>query len=177
VRTRITGPLGLRSTVQNPSGDDLKRMATGHRGKSLPVSRLSFDALAGCLDVESGRTRTKLSEAMTMTRKERASETAEAKIGMCWFIVALPEPYQLYWHPGTTLGYISFIGFSRTPPAAVAIVCNSRQDTAQAGMIDFGLQLLNDLASPVRDKLILDASRKRNQTHPRTRNQVDPPKK
>ena len=103
VRTRITGPLGLHSTMQNPSDDDLKRMATGHRGKYLPVSRLSFDALAGCgalcssaddllrfLDVESGRTRTKLSEAMTMTRKERASETAAAKFGMCWFILLCP---------------------------------------------------------------------------------------
>ena len=103
VRTRITGPLGLHSTMQNPSDDDLKRMATGHRGKYLPVSRLSFDALAGCgalcssaddllrfLDVESGWTRTKLSEAMTMTRKERASETAAAKFGMCWFILLCP---------------------------------------------------------------------------------------
>ena len=89
----------------------------------------------------------------------------------------MPEPYQLYRHGGTTLGCMSFIAFSRAPPAAVVILCNSRQETAQEGMTGFGLELLNDLASPERDKLILEASRKRNQTHPRTRNQVDPPKK
>jgi CubicO group peptidase (beta-lactamase class C family) len=158
VRTRITGPLGMKSTTI-ALGDDLRaRLAPGHDREGKRAANWDFDALAGAgalrstandlltfLAANLGLVESPLAPAMaSMVKTRRPSGTPGLEIALGWHVF-VRDGREIVWHNGGTGGYRSFVGFD--PKSRAGVVVLSNMFTA-AGVDDIGRHLL-DSAIPL----------------------------
>jgi CubicO group peptidase (beta-lactamase class C family) len=154
VRTRITAPLGMKSTGISLTPEMKARLAVGHNAELKAVPNWDFQALAGCgalrsdaddlltfLAANLGYIQSPLAPAMAAMRAvRRPTGTASlGEIGLGWLIVK-PSGSQVVWHNGGTGGYRSFLGF--VPSTRVGVVVLANTFTA-AGVDDIGMHLLD----------------------------------
>ncbi len=138
LRSRITGPLGMKSTfVALP--DDQAKFATAHNAKGDPVSGWTFGCMHGCgairstaddmltfLEVCSGRRVTKLEKAMLMTQEKRTISSARWDIGLGWFMGHDPATRH-WWHNGGTGGFATYLAYSRNPGVGIVVLSNQER--------------------------------------------------
>ena len=164
-RTRITGPLGMKSTVVVP-GDSLRaRLAPGHDASRARVGNWDFDALAGAgalrstandlltfLAANIGLAESPLAPAMaSMLTTRRPTGGPGMDIALGWHI-AKNGDREIVWHNGGTGGYRSFVGFDPKRRAGVVVLANM---FTEAGVDDIGRHLLDPsapLAAPPKQR-------------------------
>jgi CubicO group peptidase (beta-lactamase class C family) len=153
VRSRITGPLGMRSTGITLSPDLKTRLAVGHSSMLQPVENWDLPTLAGAgalrssandllifLAASLGYTPSALASALSaMTASRRATGTQGLDVALGWHILT-GNGKEIVWHNGGTGGYRSFIGYD--PKARVGVVVLSNAGT-MAGPDDIGRHLLD----------------------------------
>ena len=124
VRSRISGPLEMNSTVITVPQALRTRFAVGHNEKLVPVSTWELPTLAGAgalrssandllkfLAANLGYTTSPLAPAMARTLSGRRSAgSPNMDIGLGWHILK-GEGKEMIWHNGGTGGYRSFIGY------------------------------------------------------------------
>ncbi len=151
VRTRVLEPLGMKDTSVALSGDQKKRLATGHNAALAPVKNWDLDAIAGAgalrstandmlkfLAANAGLVDTPLKPAMLRMRSlRRPTGMPDVDIMMAWHTFSR-EGSEMFWHNGGTGGYRSFAGFDPVKKTAVVVLCNSSFD-----IDDIGRHILN----------------------------------
>ena len=179
VRTRITGPLGMRSTSIALSPEMRARLAAGHSQTLQPAANWDLPTLAGAGALQStandlltflaaalGYTNTPLAPAMSaMTAIRRPTGMPGLDIALGWHILA-SNGRELAWHNGGTGGYRSFVGYDAKARTGVVVLSNA---STLAGPDDIGYHLL-DPKRPLlaRNSPLLAAPK------PRTEVAVDP---
>jgi CubicO group peptidase (beta-lactamase class C family)/glucose/arabinose dehydrogenase len=158
VESRITGPLGMKSTSIALTADMKARLAAGHNGRLGPVSNWDFpagtSALAGAgalrstandvltfIEANLGATKTPLAPAMAAllaTRVPTGRPGLEMALG--WHITATKAGKEIIWHNGGTGGYRSFVGYDRRAGAGVVVLSNT---STPIGVDDIGVHLLD----------------------------------
>ena len=158
VRSRITAPLKMSSTVITISPELQTRFATGHSERLVPVSNWDIGTLAGAgalrstandlltfLAVPLGYTSSPLAPAFArMLTVRRPTGQPGVDVALAWHIFTRGGD-DLIWHNGGTGGYRSFIGYN--PKARVGVVVMSNASTI-VGVDDIGRHFL-DSAAPV----------------------------
>jgi CubicO group peptidase (beta-lactamase class C family) len=153
VRTRITGPLGMRRTAIALSPEMKAQMAVGHSALLEPVSNWDLPTLAGAGALRSttndlltflaavlGYADTPLAPAMAaMTAVRRPTGAQGLEIALGWHVLTSADR-EIVWHNGGTGGYRSFIGYD--PVSRVGVVILANAGTA-AGPDDIGRHLLD----------------------------------
>ena len=138
VRTRITGPLGMNSTVVTVNDRLQQRLAPGHNALRARVANWDLPTLAGAgalrstandllqfLAVHLGYTRSPLSSAMAaMLAARRPTGTPRLDIALGWHILSSPAGGEIVWHNGGTGGYRSFMAFDPKSRTGVVILSN-----------------------------------------------------
>jgi serine-type D-Ala-D-Ala carboxypeptidase/endopeptidase len=154
VRTRITAPLNMKSTVIALSPEMKARLAVGHDAKMTPVSNWDLPTLAGAgalrstandmltfLAANLGYDKTPLAPAMAaMLDVRRPTGTPGLEVALAWHIISTPGADTVIWHNGGTGGYRSFIGYD--PKTRIGVVALANASTT-AGVDDIGAHLLN----------------------------------
>lgn len=159
VETRITRPLGMKSTSVRVPERARGRLAHGHDQELKPVASWNFSALAGAGALRStandlltfiaaamGRTRTSLQPAMTSMLVQRWQAGAGNSIALGWHIGQTAAGEEVIWHNGGTGGYRSYLGYH--PKSGTAVVALSNMSTP-TGVDDLGRYLL-DPSTPLR---------------------------
>jgi CubicO group peptidase (beta-lactamase class C family) len=153
VRTRISEPLGMRSTGVALSPEMAARFAVGHDYDGRPTVHLdvpvipgagalrsSANDLLGFLAAEVGLAATPLAGAMTAQLRPRwASGRADFQFQALGWCISTDPDGEVAWHVGRTTGFRSFLGFDRGRGIGVVVLGN--QATAGAGE-DIGFHLL-----------------------------------
>ena len=157
VHSRITGPLGMKSTGITLTPEMKARLAVGHNEKLAATSNWDLPTLAGAgalrssandmltfLAANLGYVKSPLAPAMASMRVPRRTtgNASTGEIGLGWLIVK-PSSEEIVWHNGGTGGYRSFVGFE--PKTRVGVVVLSNTFTA-AGIDDIGMHLLDSHA-------------------------------
>ena len=164
LRTRITAPLGLKSTTITLSDALKQRLAMGHDESGKRVSNWDPGVLEGMyairstandllefLAAELGYTKTPLAAAMTaQLAVRRPTGTPGLAIALAWHIITTPGGQEIVWHNGGTGGYRSFVGFDAKKRMGVVVLTN-----ISASVDDIGLQLL-DPSRPKAPKVAVD---------------------
>jgi D-alanyl-D-alanine-carboxypeptidase/D-alanyl-D-alanine-endopeptidase len=157
VRSRITGPLDMKSTAIALSPEMKARLAVGHDNKMRPVANWDLPTLAGAGALRSttndmltfvaanlGYIKTPLTPAMgAMLDVRRPSGRPGLEIALAWHILSTPPATTIVWHNGGTGGYRSFIGYAPQTRLGVVVLANAE---TMAGVDDIGLHLLNPKA-------------------------------
>ncbi len=151
IETRITEPLGMKSTRVTLTADMKARLSTGHAYALEPTSNWDFGALEPTgalhstandlltfLSANLGYTKSPLSTAMAAMLKVRRDRD-RGTIGLGWFL-DLRGGVEIVSHSGSTGGYQSFIGYD--PKARIGVVVLSNSGTG-VGVDDIGVHLLN----------------------------------
>ena len=158
VRSRISGPLEMNSTVITVPQALRARFAVGHNEKLVPVSTWELPTLAGAgalrssandllkfLAANLGYTTSPLAPAMSRTLSgRRPAGSPNMDIGLGWHILK-GEGKEMIWHNGGTGGYRSFIGYD--PKTRIGVVVLSNTSTV-LGVDDIGRHLV-DRALPL----------------------------
>jgi len=158
VRTRITGPLGMKDTAIELSADMRSRLAVGHDAALAPVLNWDIPTLAGAGALRSsandmltllsacvGLTESPLAPPMkAMLDVQRPTPTPGLRVALAWHVFTR-NGNPLMWHNGGTGGYRSFIGYDQAQKIAVVVLSNAN---TTAGVDDIGLHLL-DSAAPL----------------------------
>lgn len=153
VRTRICGPLGMKSTGVTLSPDTKDRLAVGHDGNLRPVANWDLPTLAGAgalrsdvddmlsfLAAHLGYTASKLAPAMAaMLGPRTPTGMPGVSIALGWHVLDV-EGTELIWHNGGTGGYRSFVGFNPKTRVGVVVLSNTSNE---AGVDDIGRHLLD----------------------------------
>jgi serine-type D-Ala-D-Ala carboxypeptidase/endopeptidase len=152
VQTRITQPLGMRSTAITLSPEMKSRLATGHDTAFEPTPNWDLPTLAGAgalrstandmlsfLAAQLGYKNSGLDSAIAAIRSKRTPADAGMEIGLGWLMRPKKES-EIIWHNGGTGGYRSFAGFD--PKAKRGVVVLSNYFT-QPGVDDLGFHLLD----------------------------------
>ncbi len=164
VRTRITGPLGMKDTVVTV-GDALKpRFASGHDATRARVANWDLATLSGAgalrstandlltfLSAALGYTPSPLAPALaSMIAVRHPTGTAGLEVGLAWHILSRSGGNEIVWHNGGTGGYRSYMAFSPKDGTGVVILSNT---STTAGVDDIGRHFLDPvyplLAPPV----------------------------
>lgn len=169
VRTRITNPLSMKSTVVTLDDAQKARLAPGHNAQLQRVANWDLPTLAGAgalrstandlltfLSANLGLTKSPLAPAMaSMLKTRRPTTTPGTEIALGWHVTTTGDS-QIVWHNGGTGGYRSYIGFDPKKGAGVVVLSNTSTD---AGVDDIGQHLL-DPSLPLakaRKEIALDA--------------------
>jgi serine-type D-Ala-D-Ala carboxypeptidase/endopeptidase len=157
VQTRITKPLGMRSTAITLSPDMKSRLATGHDTAFEPTANWDLPTLAGAgalrstandmlsfLAAQLGEKGAGLDPAIAATRSKKMPAGAGMEIGLGW-LMRPKKGSEIVWHNGGTGGYRSFAGFDAKAKTGVVVLTNV---FTQAGVDDLGMHLL-DSESPL----------------------------
>jgi CubicO group peptidase (beta-lactamase class C family) len=142
LRTRITAPLGMKSTVITLSDALKQRLAPGHDVSGTRVSNWDLGALAGAgairstandllefLAAELGYTKSPLAPAMAAQLVPRRPTGAPVlSIALGWHIFTTPAGNEVVWHNGATGGYRSFVGFEPKKRVGVVVLTNIATD-------------------------------------------------
>lgn len=153
LRTRITGPLGMRSTAIRLAPDLQARLAPGHDaalkrtpGWDLPTLagagaiRSTVNDLLTFLGANLSYATSPLAPAMkAMLDVSRPAGTPGLRIGLGWLTRVSPAP-KIIWHNGGTGGYRSWIGFD--PAARIGVVVLSNASVPE-GVDDIGGYILD----------------------------------
>lgn len=154
VRSRITEPLGMKSTGITLSPEMKARLALGHNDKLETVSNWDLPALAGAgalrssandlltfLAANLGYVKSPLAPAMAaMLSVRRPTGTPGlGEIGLGW-IIAKPSDDEIVWHNGGTGGYRSYMGYDLKTRVGVVVLSNT---FTAAGIDDIGTHLLD----------------------------------
>jgi D-alanyl-D-alanine-carboxypeptidase/D-alanyl-D-alanine-endopeptidase len=172
VRTRITAPLSMKSTVVTLDDAQKARLTPGHNAQLQRVANWDLPILAGAGALRStandlltflsgnlGLTRSPLAPAMSaMLKTRRPTGNAGVDIALGWHVTNTGMS-QIVWHNGGTGGYRSWIGFDPARNAGVVVLANTYTDI---GGDDIGRHLLDPssaLAAPpkVRKEIAVDA--------------------
>jgi CubicO group peptidase (beta-lactamase class C family) len=159
LRTRITGPLGMKDTGIALSPALKARLSPGHDAKLAKVANWEAgnSALLGAYAVRStandmltflaanlGLIQNPLAPAMAaMLAVHRPTDSPDESIGLAWLTRTKPAP-EIVWHNGGAGGYRAWVGFD--PKARVGVVALSNTFTG-AGVDDIDFHLL-DPATP-----------------------------
>ncbi len=148
VRTRITEPLGMRSTGVALSAAMQSRLAPGHTARLRPAEHWQMGALAGAgglhssahdlllfLAAELGLIRTPLASAMTyqLQAVRRKTDTPGMEIALAWRISRMPHG-EVVWHSGGTGGFAAFIGLDPQARRGVVVLSNAANEVSDLGM-------------------------------------------
>lgn len=150
VRSRITIPLNMTSTVITLSPEMKGRLATGYDKNGKAVKNWTFSSLSGAgallstvndmlifLSANLGFVKTPLTSEMRKTHAAlHSTDTPGLKIGMAWHIWEMYGK-EILWHNGGTGGYRTFIGFDKENKRGIVVFSNSAN-----GVDDIGLHLL-----------------------------------
>jgi len=154
VHSRITKPLGMRSTGITLTPEMRARLAVGHNDKLLTVPNWDLPTLAGAgalrssindlltfLAANLGYVKSPLAPAMAaMLSVHRPTGAPRAgEIGLGW-LIAKPAEEEIVWHNGGTGGYRSFIGFDAKTRVGVVVLSNT---FTISGVDDIGMHLLD----------------------------------
>jgi D-alanyl-D-alanine-carboxypeptidase/D-alanyl-D-alanine-endopeptidase len=152
VQTRISQPLGMRSTAIALSPDMKSRLAKGHDTTFEPTSNWDFLALAGCgalrstandmlsfLAAQLGYKNSSLDPAIAATRSKKTPAGGGMEIGLGW-LMRPKKGSEIIWHNGGTGGYRSFAGFDLKAKTGVVVLTNA---FTNAGVDDLGFHLLD----------------------------------
>jgi CubicO group peptidase (beta-lactamase class C family) len=159
VRTRITAPLGMKSTAITLSEPLQRRLAPGHDAERKRVKNWDFSALAGAGALRSTAndlltflsaflkpTPQPLAPAMkSLLTVRRETPAPHLEIALGWFVTKLGDGREIIWHNGGTGGYRSYLGYDRKNGTGVVVLSNMYTDE---GVDDIGRHLL-DPATPV----------------------------
>ena len=152
VKTRITQPLGMKSTTIALNADLKTRMTTGHNERLEPVANWDMPTLAGAGALRSdakdmlkfvgahlGLVKSSLKPAMqSMLTTLTATEQANVAIGLGWHTLKLSDA-NIVWHNGGTGGFRSFVGFNPATKVGVVVLSN----TGNEGVDDIGRHILD----------------------------------
>jgi D-alanyl-D-alanine-carboxypeptidase/D-alanyl-D-alanine-endopeptidase len=158
LRTRITGPLGMRNTAIALPPDLQARLTPGHDEQLKPAAAWDFPAVPGAGAIRStvndmltfvganlGFVSSPLAPAMKrMLAVNRPAGSPGLTIGLGWFTRL--EPPKIIWHNGGTGGYRSWIGFD--PAARIGVVVLSNTN-APEGVDDIGGHILDPSIDPL----------------------------
>ena len=160
VKTRITGPLGMRDTGITLTPSMQARLAAGHTQSLAPAANWDLPTFAGAgalrssandmlvfLSAAIGHTSSPLAAAMSKTLAARWPAGGSMEVALGWHIYKASAG-DLMWHNGGTGGYRAFMGYN--PRTRVGVVVLSNTSTA-AGPDDIGQQLL-DASIPLTQK-------------------------
>ncbi|HUA21568.1 MAG TPA: serine hydrolase [Bryobacteraceae bacterium] len=153
VRARITGPLGMNSTVITLTPELKARLAPGHDATLHRAANWDLPTLAGAGALRStandmltfiaanlGYVKTPLAPAMAlMLTVRRPTGVSNLEIALGWHIDTRFGA-DIVWHNGGTGGYRSFTGYN--PKTRVGVVVLSNTSTT-AGVDDIGFHLLD----------------------------------
>lgn len=153
VRSRISDPLGMRSTRITLSDEMKARFAAGHDASMQRVAYWDLPTLAGAGALRSttddlltfvaanlGYQKSPLAPAMAaMLTVRRPTGSPGLEVGLGWHILTR-DGHEIVWHNGGTGGFRSFIGFE--PKTGTGVVVLSNAETL-AGVDDIGQHLLN----------------------------------
>jgi D-alanyl-D-alanine-carboxypeptidase/D-alanyl-D-alanine-endopeptidase len=167
VESRITGPLGMKSTRLTLSPDMKARMATGHNGQLTATANWDFPAdtsalggagglrstvsdmlkfLAANMDAmkPSSTAGTPLQSAMASLPANRRP-TGIPGVGMAlgWHVANTPGGRDIVWHNGGTGGFRTYVGVD--PKHGLGVVALSNTSTPR-GVDDIGVHLLDSRA-------------------------------
>ena len=154
--TRITSPLGMKSTSISFTPDMLKRLATGHDESLTEVKNWDIPTLAGAgairsttndmilfLEANMAKTKSPLTDAMILQHKTRRPAGSPPQfIALGWHKRESAEN-EVIWHNGQTGGYHSFVAIDKNRGTGVVVLANS-----SANIDDIGMHLL-DPRSPL----------------------------
>jgi D-alanyl-D-alanine-carboxypeptidase/D-alanyl-D-alanine-endopeptidase len=138
-RTRVAGPLGLKSTSIALSGEMKRRLAIGHDEDGKRVANWDFPTLPGVgalrstandllsfLAVELGYEKSPLASVMaSQLAVRRRTSTADLEVALGWHVFKEPDHQEIVWHNGGTGGYRSFIGFDPKRRVGVVVLSNT----------------------------------------------------
>ncbi|MEA2236326.1 MAG: hypothetical protein QOC81_1050 [Thermoanaerobaculia bacterium] len=152
LRTRITAPLGMKSTTITLSDALKQRLAPGHDVSGTRVSNWDLGALAGAgairstandllefLAAELGYTKSPLAAAMAAQLVPRRPTGApNLSIALGWHIFTTPAGNEVVLHNGATGGYRSFVGFEPKKRVGVVVLTNisTSVDDLAGGLLD-----------------------------------------
>lgn len=153
VRSRISDPLGMRSTRITLSDEMKARFAAGHDASMQRVAYWDLPTLAGAGALRStandlltfvaanlGYQKSPLAPAMAaMLTMRRPTGSPGLEVGLGWHILTR-DGHEIVWHNGGTGGFRSFIGFERKTGTGVVVLSNAE---TLAGVDDIGQHLLN----------------------------------
>lgn len=155
VRTRISTPLGMKSTGVNLSPTNNALWAPAHDPQQQPLPDLEFDVLSGAgamrstandlltlLAGELAYSNSPLSSAMaSMLKIRRPTETREFENGLGWQVSRV-YGREIVQKDGVTLGgdYASFVAFDPNARVGVVVLANAY---APNGVSDIGLHVLD----------------------------------
>jgi serine-type D-Ala-D-Ala carboxypeptidase/endopeptidase len=160
VRSRISMPLGMKSTAVTLSPEMQARLAPGHNGElSILPNFVESPTLAGdgalrssannmltFVAAQLGFAKTPLAAAMKyMLTARRPKGNSKDPLG--WEVFT-QDGRKIVWHSGATFGYDSFVGFVPKTQTGVVVLSNTR---SIIGVDDIGFHLLDPrtpLAAP-----------------------------
>jgi len=153
VRTRITEPLGMKSTAITPSAEMKTRVARGHNLKLEAVSDWDFQVLAGAgglwstandllsfLGANLGYVKSPLGPAMAALLTVRRPTTQDGLDNALGWQVSAVNGIEIIQKHGATFGFNTFMGYDRQSRAGVVVLSNT---LSTSGIGDIGLHLLN----------------------------------
>jgi serine-type D-Ala-D-Ala carboxypeptidase/endopeptidase len=163
LESRITGPLGMKSTRLMLSPDMKARMATGHNGQLTATANWDFPADTSALGGAGGLrstmndmlvflaanmeamkpnagAKTPLQSAMTsLLEKRRPTGNGGLDIALGWHVLKTPSDREIVWHNGGTGGFRSYMGFDAANGLGVVLLSNT---STPRGIDDIGVHLL-----------------------------------
>lgn len=157
VRSRITAPLGMKSTAVTFSPEMKARLAVGHNGELAAVPNWDFAVLAGAgalrstvndlltfLAANLGYVKSPLAPAMAamLSVRRPMGPAGAGEIGLGW-LVSKPKDDEVIWHNGGTYGYRSLAGYNAKTRVGVVVLSNT---FTAAGVDDIGMHLLDSHA-------------------------------
>lgn len=157
VRTRILGPLAMKSTAITLSDSMKKRLAPGHDAQRERVPNWDLPTLAGAGALRSTandllnfiaaslrETPSSLTPAFaSMLAARRPTPMPGQEIALGWHVAKGEGGREIVWHNGGTGGYRSFIGFDPKHRTGVVVLSNT---FTNEGIDDIGRHLLDPTA-------------------------------
>jgi D-alanyl-D-alanine-carboxypeptidase/D-alanyl-D-alanine-endopeptidase len=151
VKSRISVPLGLNSTVVTLPASLLAKAAIGHNELLQPVPNWDDTTLAGAgalrssvndmltfLAAHLALAKSPLGSAMgAMLTVRRPTGTRELDIALGWH-VSTQQGREFVWHNGGTGGYSSFVGFCPQSGVGIVVLANS-----EIGVDDIAVHLVD----------------------------------
>jgi len=146
---RITGPLGMKSTVVTLTPELKARLAPGHDAAGAAEGNWDLPTFAGAGGIRSTAADmmrflranledSPLKETLAFAREVRFAQPGSHSMGLGWHI----SPKSVHWHNGQTGGYHSFAAVDVANKRAVVVLA----DTATGEVDDLGGNLLRMLA-------------------------------
>jgi len=140
----VTGPLGMKSTVQHVYPMLTNRFVTVYSEDGKPTPPWDFDALASCGSLRSDiddlvlyakanlndDANTPLAKVLKLTHE--ITFTKEPKLGLAWHIIVV-NGVSYYFHNGGTYGSSSFLAFNKDKKLAVIVLSNAAASTDAVG--------------------------------------------